>query len=156
MNNKPENVPNLDGGLTDGERVFRKLLLDRLIAARRPLALRELTAGAETLAAALQTKGLLVKDDHGAIAGVYPVSARPTSHWVHLADGRSFYAMCAIDALGGAFEFDRDATIISSCSHCRTQLTVTMEQGRIVAADPPEIHVLHVDLAHYADWAASC
>jgi len=160
---KLEDVPNLDARLTDAERGFRKMLLNRLSEAGRALTLAELAeAGAEpveryeALATALQDKGLLIRDDKGAIAGAYPVSVRPTSHRVHLSDGRHFYAMCAIDAMGCAFEFDQDVAIISSCSHCRTPLTVTMEEGRISAADPPDIHVLHVDLDHYADWAANC
>jgi len=160
---KLEEVPNLDARLTEAERGFRKMLLNRLIEAGRALTVAELAeAGSgpveryEALAAALQDKGLLIRDDKCAIAGAYPVSARPTSHRVHLSDGRRFYAMCAIDAMGCAFEFDQDAAITSSCSHCRTPLTVTMEEGRISAVDPPDIHVQHVDLDHYADWAANC
>ena len=37
-------------------------------------------------------------DDEIALA--YPFSARPTRHRVQLADGRGYWAMCAIDALG--------------------------------------------------------
>jgi hypothetical protein len=110
----------------------------------------------ERLLEALRAKGLLVSNNSGEIAFVYPVSALPTPHRVTLADGRVFYAMCAMDGLGSAFEFDRDATVTSICRHCRRPLTVSLAGGELAAADPPTIQVLHVDLDRYADWAANC
>jgi len=108
------------------------------------------------LARSLEVKGLLVRNGGGEIAFVYPVSALPTSHLVRLADGRAFYAMCAIDALGSAFEFAQDATVTSTCSHCRQLLTVSLAGGRLQGADPPTIRLQHVDLDRYRDWAANC
>ncbi len=163
LTGKPVAVPNLDARLTDGERFFRRLLLQRLLEAARPLTMADLVPGSgldpsecEELARALENKGLLARSAGGEIAFVYPVSALPTSHRVRLADGRSFYAMCAIDALGSAFEFALDATVTSACSRCRQPLTVSLAAGRLQSADPPTIQVLHVDLDNYRDWAANC
>lgn len=44
---------------------------------------------------------------------IYPVSALPTNHRVTLADGRTFTAMCAIDAIGAAFTFHQDTEVSS-------------------------------------------
>ena len=44
---------------------------------------------------------------------IYPVSALPTNHKVTLADGRTFTAMCAIDAIGAAFTIHQDAEVHS-------------------------------------------
>jgi len=160
---KPLAGPNLDARLTPVERAFRKILLDLLIGTGRPLLPEEAAAAADLsqreggrLLEAIRAKGLLVRTGSGEIAFVYPVSALPTPHRVTLADGRAFYAMCAMDALGSAYEFDRDATISSSCSHCRRPLTVSLAGGELAVADPPTIQVLHVDLDRYGDWAANC
>ena len=159
---RPFAVPNLDERLTPAERLYRKRLLALIIETSRPVAAGEAVSGTglepeecEKLSRSLEAKGILARSG-GEVAFVYPVSALPTSHRVLLADGRTFYAMCAIDALGAVFEFDRDAVVNSSCSHCRRPLTVTLAGGRLKSADPPDIQVLHVDLDRYRDWAASC
>jgi len=160
---KPRGVPNLAARLTKAEQAFRKTLLDLLIQVGRPVAEAELATGSGWsteecggLVSTLAAKGLLVKNVAGEIAFVYPVSALPTRHRVTLADGRAFSAMCAIDALGCAFEFARDAAVTSSCSHCQRPLSVRLAGGRVAHADPPTIQVLHVDLDQYGDWAANC
>ncbi|NTV12566.1 MAG: hypothetical protein HGA96_01315 [Desulfobulbaceae bacterium] len=116
-------VPCLDARLTASERAFRKSLLDLIIQAGQPVTPAELASDTgrsiqecAELVSALQAKGLLVRNHGGEIAFVYPVSSLPTPHRVTLADGRSFYAMCAIDALGSSSEFAQDATVTSSCS----------------------------------------
>lgn len=43
---------------------------------------------------------LVQADSDGRIAVAYPFSSRPTRHRVTLHDGRSYHAVCAIDALG--------------------------------------------------------
>src|SRR5712691_271023 len=49
------------------------------------------------------------------IVAAYPFSARRTAHRVTLPDGRSLYALCAIDALGMPLMLGSDATITSAC-----------------------------------------
>jgi len=156
-------APCLDARLTGCERAFRKTILAMIVQGGRPLPPAELAGAAglsiqesDDLLNALQMKGLLVRNSGGEISGVYPVSALPTQHRVTLADGRSFSAMCAIDALGCAFEFAQNAMVTSSCGHCQKPLTVSLERGEVTRADPDTIQILHVDLDQYADWAASC
>ena len=56
----------------------------------------------------LKAKDGMVIDEEQNVNFIYPVSALPTNHHVTLADGRSFTAMCAIDAIGAAFTFHQD------------------------------------------------
>jgi hypothetical protein len=68
-------------------------------------------AGAVT---ALVRRDLLRCGPNGEILRVQPFSAIPTVHMVRLADGRVFYATCAIDAMGVAVLTGRDALIDSA------------------------------------------
>lgn len=51
-------------------------------------------------AASLVEADLLRIDGDRRVVVAYPFSAQPTRHRVTLHDGRTYYAMCAIDALG--------------------------------------------------------
>lgn len=104
----------------------------------------------------IRAKDGLVLDDSGLIHFIYPVSAQPTNHVVHLADGREFTAMCAIDAIGAAFTFHQDTEVKSSCSVCGADLFVKIADGILVDCTSKEIHVLTFDLEKIENWAASC
>ncbi len=70
----------------------------------------------------------------------YPFSSVPTRHLVRFPgwdDAAPVYAQCAIDALGIPFMLRRDVAIASSCMHCAESLTIEIESGAIVTADPP-------------------
>ena len=84
------------------------------------------------------------------------LSALPTPHRVRMADGRGFYAMCAVDALGSGFEFGQDVAVVSSCSQCGMPVSVSLSGEKVAGAEPESLQVLHVALDHYGDWAASC
>jgi hypothetical protein len=86
----------------------------------------------------------------GQIVSAYPFSAIPTAHRVTLGGNPAVYAMCAIDALGMPFMFDRDAVIHSSCQQCGKELTVHITNGTISTAIPGEIVVV------YASAPADC
>ena len=101
-------------------------------------------------------KGLIALGEDGKIAGVYPVSALPTKHEIKLKDGRSFYAMCAIDSLGTTYEFDQDLTVFSSCRYCGEKIVIEAINGDISAVTPTTTHAIHVDIENYKNWAASC
>lgn len=49
---------------------------------------------------------LIQTDGDGRLTVAYPFSAQPTRHRVTLNDGRDYYAMCAIDALGIPYMLD--------------------------------------------------
>jgi len=87
---------------------------------------------------------------------LYPVSATLTRHKVQLKDGRYFYAMCAIDSLGIAYEFDQDLSISSSCRKCDTSISVEISAGKISQLTPSTTYATHMRLEKYKDWALSC
>ena len=83
----------------------------------------------------------------------YPISTAATRHKVTLADGRTFYAMCAIDALGCCFVFGQPVTVESTCQICGKPLRVQVDGVTAIAAAPPDAYAVHVDLDKYEDWA---
>ena len=105
---------------------------------------------------ALESKGVIVQDADGSVSVVYPVSALPTPHKVKLNDGRSFYAICAVDSLGSAFVFEQNIVISSSCSYCQKSISVTVVNGEISTSDPVNIYVTHTDLIEEVNWAGNC
>ncbi len=97
-----------------------------------------------------------MRDEDGSVSVVYPVSALPTPHKVKLKDGRSFYAICAVDSLGSAFAFEQNIVVSSSCSYCQKPVSVTVENGEISTSDPVNIYVTHTDLVGEVNWAGNC
>lgn len=160
-----EGLPALDrlsARLAGSEGELRLALMESMITRGGPLDEAELGTLPELARfdlvrdyPALSEKQLLVSAQ-GQIRVVYPVSALPTRHRVYLADGRSFHAMCAIDALGSAFTFRQDIAIRSRCSHCETPIRMEVFDGRLAGMEPDGVHVLHVDLSRYGDWSGSC
>ena len=139
------------------------MLLDEMVRQQRPLPLGELTGNggslpnqAITVVKRLAVKGVVALDATAAIVAVYPISATPTRHRVRLRDGRTFHAMCAIDALGAAFTFKQDAVIASSCRQCDAAVEIHIEDEKIRSASPATVRVLHLDLRNRKDWAANC
>jgi hypothetical protein len=63
--------------------------------------------------AELEAADLVLLDQSGEIRAAYPFSPSPTAHQVHIADGPTAYAMCAIDALGISTMLGRPTTITS-------------------------------------------
>lgn len=90
------------------------------------------------------------------IAFAYPVSAMPTAHKVFLADGRSFHAMCALDAMGSSFTFQQDVRISSQCAECGEAIFMEIMDGQIADLQPHSVHILHADLRVSNNWAGSC
>ena len=148
--------------LNEREVMVRDQLMAALIATGRPVGLADLaTAGLSipdlsTVIVALEEKRAIVRDEEANIRFAYPVSALPTVHRVTLADGRTFQAMCAVDALGSAFTFRQDVRIASRCSECQQPVAIDIRDGQLAAFAPPELHVLHVDLKRNDNWAGNC
>jgi hypothetical protein len=155
-------IDSIASRLTEPERALRRILMDRIIDSGGSI--NELKAvsndgqGSEppALLDRLVEKRAIVLDGGGQIQFSYPVSALPTNHKVQLQDGRSFSAMCAVDALGAAFTFEQDTTVTSQCSECGEPVLVRIQSGQITELSPETLHVLHVDLNRVEDWAASC
>ncbi len=144
----------LTARLSYSENVFRRKLLDRIVAEGAPVRVADPSESA--MVQALTGKGIIVCSSAGEVTFAYPVSALPTPHRVSLGDGRTFHAMCAVDAMGAAFTFGQDVTIESSCGHCRQKVRVKVVGGEIETLEPPGTHVLHLDLRRFRNWAAEC
>lgn len=103
----------------------------------------------------IDQQAMIVGEDSN-VDFVFPVSTKPTQHKVSLQDGREFFAMCAIDALGSAFTFDCAIKINSVCAHCNEPVVVEVRNGSIAYASSNELRALHVDLNKSDDWSGSC
>lgn len=147
-------IPNINELLSDQERQARLLLMDEIIMKGSPVKSTELLD--IDIICDLDSKGVIVLDEDGSVSVVYPVSALPTPHKVKLKDGRSFYAICAVDSLGSAFAFEQNIVVSSSCSYCQKPVSVTVENGEISTSDPVNIYVTHTDLVGEVNWAGNC
>ena len=147
-------IPNINELLSDQERQARLLLMDEIIMKGSPVKSTELLD--IDIICDLDSKGVIVLDEDGSVSVVYPVSALPTPHKVKLKDGRSFYAICAVDSLGSAFAFEQNIVVSSSCSYCQKSVSVTVENGEISTSDPVNIYVTHTDLVGEVNWAGNC
>ncbi len=103
----------------------------------------------------IDQKAMILGEDSN-VDFIFPVSTKPTQHKVSLQDGREFFAMCAIDALGSAFTFNCATKINSACAHCSEPVAVEVCNGRVVDASSHELRALHVDLSKSDDWSGSC
>lgn len=104
----------------------------------------------------LASKDGFVADEEQDVNFIYPVSALETRHKVTLADGRNFYAMCAIDAIGATFTFHQDTEVHSVCSVCEEEVYVKMQDGKAVEYRPQKLHALTFKLEELVNWAGSC
>ena len=158
-----EDAPNIHKMLSSHEHKLRSILLNKIFQLNGPVPLSEIMLQADDAAidvslsiSRLQEKGLISFQDDGIVTGLYPFSAVPTRHKVQLKDGRSFFAMCAIDSLGIAYELEEDASISSSCSKCNAEISIEITHGKISRFIPTTIRTIHVALGDYKDWANTC
>lgn len=93
--------------------------------------------------------------DGDRIVGAYPFTDRDTGHRVTL-EGRTFNAMCAVDALGIGAMTDRDVAIVSRCRHCGTAIRITTrDQGRSLAEAAPGTAVMWQSVCYEGACAAT-
>lgn len=84
---------------------------------------------------------LCLSPDSQQIQSAYPFSTVPTNHVVRFVDwpqAKAAYVMCAVDALGIPFLFQRDVEITSSCPYCARPLAIKACNFQIVERDPVE------------------
>lgn len=98
----------------------------------------------------------MVADEDRNVNFIYPVSALETNHQVTLSDGRSFTAMCAIDAIGAAYTFHQDTEIHSVCAVCQEPVYIKIKDGKVAEYSPRSLHALTFPLGELANWAGSC
>ena len=104
----------------------------------------------------LKAKDGMVTDEEQNVNFIYPVSALPTNHHVTLADGRSFTAMCAIDAIGAAFTFHQDTEVHSVSAVSGEPVFVKIVNGEVADYAPKTLHALTFPLGQLSIWAGSC
>lgn len=156
-------IDRVDERLNERERKARRFLMNYTIDNGKPFNLDEDAQGMgftkqeqEGLFDSLKSKASIVVGQDKNVNFIYPVSGLPTNHKVTLADGRSFSAMCAIDAMGTAFTFKQDIEINSVCSNCGDSVYVKIKDGKLVKYFPEEMHILHVDLNRNPNWSGDC
>jgi hypothetical protein len=92
----------------------------------------------------LEKRDILVrKEGTQEIVNVYPFSLVPTEHRLVLEDGKKLFAMCAIDALGMPNMFLRNVKITSQCTKCKQEITIEVDNGKIVRLSHPNTVVWH-------------
>lgn len=156
-------IDSIASRLTATERLARNSVMEQIIDKGRPITAADLKQvealrGLDVLEqlTKLTKKRTIVLNPEGFITFSYPVSALPTKHKVTLEDGRTFHAMCALDALGAAFTFHQDVVVDSECSKCRETVRIVISDKKITDLQPANTHVLHVDLNKYDNWSGSC
>lgn len=162
LNNYPFeriSLPSIYSRLTPEERTVRDEIMRQIIASGSPVGsfhIRHHGPDMHSKIDVLAEKRVIVLNANGDIVCAYPVSALPTHHKVRLADGKEFFAMCAVDALGAAFAFAQDIAVDSRCSRCHAPVHVVIREGSLAEFSPPGLHVLHADLNKSDNWAMSC
>lgn len=132
-------APERVAGLRPAERELYGSILRSFVDGRRA----DVTApDAREALGRLVERDLIEVDGDGGAVVAYPFSARPTRHRVRTDDGRRYWAMCAIDALGMPFLLRAPAEIDAREPGSERTITVRVDPiGGAVAADPPDATV---------------
>lgn len=149
-------IDSIAARLTAEENAFRNKIINFIVDSHRPFAPAD--EAEKAMVETLHSKNALAIEEDGTVSSIYPVSAKPSHHLVTLADGRTVYCMCAIDALGCAFTFHQDIVITSSCSNSGTAIRIEVKNKQIgdVLPNREEMRVLHSDLKASDNWACCC
>ena len=127
-------------GLGPRERRVHAAILRGFVV--RPAAPRELAADERALAS-LVRRDLVQLGSDGGVAVAYPFSAGPTRQRVRVADGRGWWAMCAIDALAIPWLLWRPAEIHANEPGSDRAVTVTLDPAAgTVSCRPAEAVVV--------------
>lgn len=149
-------VKNNEIGLDTEEKKARLTIIEEMANQDQSIDIRHIDLDLEIINS-LSEKGMIVLDENKKkVIFAYPVSGEHTSHEIHLADGRVFHSMCAIDSLGSSFTFGQDLTIKSKCSTSGDPLEIVIKDKQIENTNIDDIYVIHVDLNEEKDWFSSC
>ena len=158
---------NVHKKFTDRQNEVRLFIMDFIVTEGRPFNLESDKACVlyalsmteqefeEIVKVLLEKDGMVISDTRD-VNFIYPVSALPTNHHVTLADGRSFTAMCAIDAMGAAFTFHQDTEVHSVTAVSGEPVYVKIVDGEVVDYSPKNLHALTFPLGQLSNWAGSC
>ncbi len=155
-------TPSIRSRSTDEENLLRRALLDCLVAAQEPVAwavageaIGWLPERADAVGAAIVARQLAGLDAAGRVQYAYPVSSTATNQQVRLGDGRTLYAMCAIDALGCCFAFGQPVQIASTCHVCGRSIQISVRGEHEAVSQPAGVYALYMDLSKYDEWATN-
>jgi hypothetical protein len=130
-------------GLAPASRRLYALILYRFTEGAPPDRdeLSDLGFGGEALLELVE-HDLVQLDPDGEVAVAYPFSASPTRHRVLTEDGRAYWAMCAIDALGMPYLLHQAAEIRAQEPGSDRAITITIDPATgTVHADPADAAV---------------
>ena len=159
-------IDSISSKMNEDEENLRIYIMNFIIDNKRPFEIGDLTSEvcselkidfnkSTSILYSIRDKGGLVMEDNK-VKFIYPVSTQKTNHKVTLEDGRSFYAMCAIDSLGSHFTFKTSIKVESTCSECGERIQVEVENGKIKSYYPKDMHILHVNMKKFDNWGGSC
>lgn len=159
-------IDSISSKMNETEEKLRIYIMNFIINNKRPFEIDDLTSEvcselkiefnkAVSILHSIRDKGGLMMEDNK-VKFIYPVSTQKTNHKVTLKDGRSFYAMCAIDSLGSHFTFKTSIKVESVCSKCGEKIQVEVENGKIKNSYPKDIYILHANMKKFDNWGSSC
>ena len=90
----------------------------------------------EELMENLTSQSYMRTNKENKICYIYPISCEKTDYRVTLSDGKSFYAMCAIDAMGAVVTFHEPVIIDSVSKDTGEKIRVEVDKKGIVNASP--------------------
>lgn len=137
------------------ENVLREELMNEIITKHEPISITNHPQ--KEVIDSMIARNIMSCDCSGDLVSIYPVSATQTNKKVIFEDGTFAYAMCALDALGFHYTFQKPIRIESECEHSAEKVILTVRDGKIeVIEGGNDIHVLHADLENTIDWSCSC
>ena len=83
---------------------------------------------------------VVLSDDKQDITGAYPFTIEERKHRVNV-NGQDVYAMCALDALSVAPMCQASTRILSQCHVTDTPVEIQMNAGKVLLAQPEDVHV---------------
>ncbi|WP_163337276.1 MerB-like organometallic lyase SaoL [Desulfopila sp. IMCC35008] len=150
-------MDSINSRLSQDAKKARIAILNFSIDQKKPFnIIEDKTAEIDVVLQELIDRQAMIVSEDGNVDFIFPVSTKPTQHKVSLQDGREFFAMCAIDALGSAFTFDCATKINSVCAHCNEPVAIEVRNGSVAYVSCNELRALHVDLNKSDDWSGSC
>lgn len=122
----------LDWAVTNGGEIPHEVIVEIVESVMASNVFEEFQGkNAEEIISSMEKEHIFQLSESEGICYLYPYSAYPTDYDVRLADGRRFFAMCAIDSMGSAVTFEQPVEIFSKCKDTKEEifLRVTPQNG---------------------------
>ncbi len=145
-----KNTNNINDKLNDDEKQLRLNLIQQIINTNKPIIFED------------KYQPLLEKDilqiQNQKIDIVYPFALHKTNKVVkNHHNNKSYYAMCAIDALGMYFTINEPIEIMSECELTKEPIHLVIHNDHIhIETDNKDIRVLFTELSNDKQWSNNC